>query len=192
MGKTTFCLGFMLENMDKYHCLYMSNEFGGEEFRARMDGYEWADLYKSDGTPKFEAVQRYDNYQDIIQPDAINIIDYLDPGENAYLIGDQIDSIKRKLNKGIALIAIQKGVTTLNTKNGVIRQSKEYGVGGQFSEHRARLVLHVDMNMLWIKKAKSWHTHNPNNKRYTFEIVDHGSRFNNIQEVVEPNGAGHG
>lgn len=187
MGKTTFCIGFMLENMDDYHCIYMSNELGNEEFKARMDKYEWVELLKEDGIPKFEAVIRYDNYQDIIQPDAINIIDYLDPGENPYTIGIMIDQIKQKLSggKGIALIAIQKGVTTITTKNGVIHQSKEYGVGGQFSEHRARLVLHIDMGVLWVKKCKSWHTSNPNNKRYSFEIGNHGAAFLNIKEMKD-------
>lgn len=193
MGKTTFCIGFMLANMDEYHCIYMSNELGDEEFKSRMDNFEYVDLYKAGGIPKFEAVVRYDNYQDIIQPDAINIIDYMDIVDNAWMVGRYIDQIKQKLGKGIALIALQKGVTTINTKDRVILQPKEYATGGQYSEHRARLVIHIDMGVLRIKKCKAWKsgTENPNNKRYSFEIVNGGSRFTNIKEITSPDNEGN-
>lgn len=185
-GKTTFCLNFMVENMDNYPVLYMTNEMSDEEFVGRMRYFDWVDIYNAEGELKFEPIERYENWQDVIQPDSINIIDYLDPGENPYYIGVLIDQIKQRLNKGIAVIAIQKKIFTGTKKDGTKYQVKsDYGTGGQYSEHRARLVLHIEPNELFIKKCKSWHTKNPNEKRYKFKIAQGGAKFQGIYEITE-------
>jgi hypothetical protein len=184
-GKTTFCLGFLTENMDSYDCVYFTNELGAEEMKSRMMNYTWVKPLDEEGKPKFRTVTRYDHYEDVIQPDCINIIDYLDPGENPYEVGIIIDKIRQKLGKGIALIAIQKKEIAIHTKDGIKTQSAIYGTGGQYSEHRARLVIHIDHDVLFIKKAKSWHTHNPNGKKYSFKIVEYGSHFHDISDITE-------
>ncbi|GAG83390.1 unnamed protein product [marine sediment metagenome] len=164
----------------------MTNEMSDEEFVGRMQYFDWVDIYDDKGELKFEPIERYENWQDVIQPDSINIIDYLDPGENSYYIGVLIDQIRQSLNKGIAIIAIQKKMITGTKKDGTKYQIKsDYGTGGQYSEHRARLVVHIEPNELYIKKCKGWHTKNPNGKKYKFQIVQHGAKFHDIREITE-------
>ncbi len=187
--KTAFLLNFLIENMENHHCVYMTNELGDEEFVDRLSAFDWVECTNGTGDWKFDAIEHFDNYQDIIQPDAINIIDYLDPGENPYFIGVLIDQIRKKLNKGIAVVAIQKGISTWVDKAGKKQYSyREYGTGGQYSEHRARLVLHFDPTgeamkryLLTIKKAK---VANMTGRKFKFDLRG-GSRLTDIEEITE-------
>ena len=164
----------------------MTNELGDEEFVDRLSHFDWVNLYDVNGNLKFEAIVRYEDWQDVIQPDSINIIDYLEPGENPYFIGVLIDKIRQKLDKGIALISIQKKLHKWYDKQGNAHfQLADYGAGGQYSEHRARLVIHLEPTddyefTLYIKKSK---TYRLTGRRFAFEIVDYGSKFHNIREI---------
>ena len=186
--KTGFCLNFLIENMDYHHCVYMTNELSDEEFVDRLSNFDWAELKNGNGEWKFDAWEHFENYHDILQPDAINIIDYLDPGENSFLIGVLIDQIRQKLNKGIAVIAIQKGISSYVDREGKKRYSyREYGTGGQYSEHRARLVLHFDPSednrfIMLVKKSKVFSL---TGRRFKFNIINNGSKFHHIEEMED-------
>lgn len=183
MGKTTWMLNFMIENMDAYDCVYYTSELGGEEFKGRMQGFDWVDLVNGNGNPKFKVITRYENYHDIIEPDAINIIDYLRlPEGEFWKVGTFIDQIKQKLNRGLAVIAIQKDAPRTYGK---VRDDKLLGLGGKFSQELSRLYLAIDFEQLTVVKAKSWHSVNPNGKKYRFKITGHGARFSQIYEVQE-------
>ena len=138
----------------------------------------WFALTDEFGSPKFEAAVRYDNYEDVILPKGLTVIDYLDPGENAYMVGQQVDAIRRRLNGGVVFIVMQK------------KMGSEYAIGGQYSEHRARIVLHIDrdkngQDFLLVKKAKKCRKENLNGKKFSFEIRNNGSQFYNIRPYVE-------
>ncbi|KKM14652.1 hypothetical protein LCGC14_1703930 [marine sediment metagenome] len=189
-AKTTFCINVIAENVDNPHfkVKYMTNELADEELVDRLSPINWVDLYDEDGEYRFEAIEKFDHWDDEIEPDFINIIDYLDPGSEFYDVGNIIDKIKQRLGKGIAIIAIQKGVGKYKGKDGKDHYSiAQYGVGGQFSEHRARVVIHLDPTddkgvvMLTIKKAKGIMS----GRKYTFTVIERGSRFHDIQEVYE-------
>jgi len=188
-GKTTFMINLIGRNMDSWKIRYATNEMGKEEFADRLiyldKYYEWCDDYDQ---PKFEVGVRYDNYQDIIIPNGFNIIDYLDPGENPYMVGQQIDLIKQRLGRGVAFIALQKKLTTVTTREGTKDVISDYGTGGQYSEHRARIVLHIERDHLYVKKAKKCRMVNLNGKRFSFDIIDNGSQFFNIHEIVKGEG----
>jgi len=188
-GKTTFCLNVVVENLDHptLKVKYITNELADEELADRLRKMSWIDAWNSDGEYRFEAVELFEEWQDEIEPDYINIIDYLDPGENFFAVGRFIDIIRQRLRNGIAIIALQKGTSKYRGRDGKDHFSiNQYGVGGQFSEHRARLVLHIDPTddgrmMLTIKKAKGSLT----GKRFTFDIVNSGSQFHDICEVTD-------
>jgi len=191
LGKTVTMLNFLVENMDDFPCLYMSNELGAEELAGRLRYFDWVSLVKDDGSPKFESIERDADHEDILLPDGVNIIDYLDPGEDFYKAGPMIGRIWSKLNRGIAIIALQKGGRRYySKKDGQMHYSpNEYGVGGHSTESRARFVLHIDKtdqgNSLFIKKAKSWQKENPNGKRFLFDISQHGAMITNIREIAD-------
>lgn len=185
-GKTCWLLNMLAMNLDNFsECIYMTNEMEKEEFANRLSYFNWVSWVYSDGTPRFKAIKRYENWWDIISPDGLNIIDYLDPGESPYMVGPYIDKIKRKLKGGLAIIALQKGGITVRTKQGIERRPTEFAVGGQFGEHRARLVIYIEEGYLLVKKCKAWTGQNPNGRKYKFEIINHGSQFSDIRETFE-------
>ena len=170
-GKTCFCLNVLWDNMDKYPCTLMGNEYTAGKFSRRTGRMTWKNPLKEDGTPKFELIERYDNWKDIIRPDNINIIDWINLGDNFYQMGKLIEGIQSKLRGGMALISLQKS------------GDKAMGLGGDFSRHLATLYLSIDPGRLMVVKAKEWHDVNPNNAMFGFEIIEGGTQFHNIRPV---------
>ncbi len=173
MGKTAFCLNLLWENMDSFPCLLMGNEYAPVKFKRRAKRMDWANPLKEDGTPKFTLVKRRDGWKNIIEPDYINIIDWINLGDNFYQIGTIIEGIQAKLKGGIAVISLQKS------------EGKNLGTGGHFSEDLSSLYLLVDFERLTVRKCKEWFEHNPNGETYGFKIVDGGAKFHNIRSVVK-------
>lgn len=167
-GKTAYLLNFIKDNMQRWDIHYFTSELSEQELKKRIskfgDGIDW----------RFHAHERNSNFDSVIIPDAINIIDYLEPPSGEYYaIGDQITAIHSRLTTGIAFIAIQK------------KRKAELGRGAEFSEERARLYLSMDAGKLKIIKAKNWRTEvNPNGMLYTFKLLD-GCKFIDIQEKRE-------
>jgi len=162
-GKTAFLLNLIKLNMHQFEIHYFTSELSEQELRKRIskfgDDIEW----------QFHPHERNGNFDSVIVPEAINIIDCLEPPSGEfYAISDQITAIHSKLTTGIAIIAIQK------------KRKAELGRGAAFSEERARLYLSMDNGSLKIVKAKNWRTAtNPNNNVYTFKLVD-GCKFKNV------------
>jgi hypothetical protein len=171
MGKTTMCLNFLWENMDYYPCTLMGNEYQASKFKRRVSRMEWAEPINEHGAPKFELIERYEGWKDIIRPDNINIIDWIGLDDKFYMIGSILQGIKSKLRKGIAVVALQKD------------PNKPWGQGGGFSEHLASLYLLMDFEKLTIKKAKEWVNKNPNGMIDGFTITEAGSRFDYIRPI---------
>ena len=172
VGKTTVLQNFLWDNMDRFRCFVMANEYVPSKFKSRTARMTWANPLNDDGTAKFGLIDRRDGWADVIEPDSINIIDWMNVTDNFYQIGAIIEGIQAKLSKGIVMIAIQKNA------------GAELGRGGSFSEDLSSLYLSLDFNRLTVRKAKDWYDHNPNHEMYGFEIVNGGTQFHNIRKVV--------
>ncbi len=173
MGKTAVCLNFLWENMDNYSCRLMGNEYAPSKFRRRVQRMTWKEPLNGDGQPKFELIERHENWKDIIEPDKFNIIDWLSlPGDKLYMVGNVIEGIQSKLHNGIALIVLQKD------------EDAKLGRGRGFSEELASLYLVIDKGRLTVRKAKEWYEHNPNGEIYGFEISGGGTEFKNIRRII--------
>lgn len=128
-GKTGFLYDFTLRNMNNPMGLTLfSNDMTAEEMKERMIN---SDIELPEDLP-FKVYERYDNFADVIVPDGINVVDYLDMNSEVYLIGEEIEKVYRKLKRGIAVIAIQK------------KPGQDIGLGGIFSWKRAKLYLSLD------------------------------------------------
>ena len=171
MGKTSLCLNILWENMDNIPCTLMGNEYTPIKFKRRVSHMKWKEPTNGSGLPKFELIERRDNWKDIIRPDNLNIIDWVNMDDNFYRIGSIIEGLQSMLNKGVVVVTLQKN------------PDKTLGMGGGFSEHLASLYLSIDYQRMTVVKAKEWFDHNPNNEMYGFEIVNYGTIFNNIRKI---------
>ena len=118
---------------------------GALELRSRLAGFE---PHVSNGDWRFNAYERSDGFEDVIQPDALNIIDFLEMGTDFWKVGEKIMAIWKRLRNGVAVILIQKS------------RDSDFARGGEFSIEKARLYLTLDKgnpyNFAKIVSAKNW------------------------------------
>ena len=157
-GKTALALNLIHLNQNRPGVLpikYFSNEFGGAEMQGRLSLFE--DVPLDDWN--FDFYERKDNYGDVIGKDCINIIDYLELLDNFYLIGKKISEIWEKLDKGVAIIFLQKD------------KGKDIARGGHTSLDRARAYFVIDPDFpgqkIRIEAMKNWKDPMLNPKGYT-------------------------
>lgn len=142
MGKTLFAFNSIAENMGRFPIFYYNSEMGPEALKQKLSHFpipisEWAKNMK--------VVDHWDFYNiaDKVQPDAFNVIDYLEPeGEKSFNIHGVISAIIRRLNKGTALITVQK------------KPDAKMGTGGIYSVKAATLALALDWGRIEIVKNR--------------------------------------
>jgi len=136
-GKTAFMLNFIWLNQHKFDIHYWCSEMEAEELGDRLDGF---------GVPrdswKFRAFDRATDFHDVVVPDTINLIDYLDLDDNVYLVKSHLDKISRSIGKGMALVALQK------------KGGNELGYGQERSLATPKLYLSMAAGKMKIIKAK--------------------------------------
>lgn len=178
-GKTQYLYDFIKRNLSKYKIDLFNSETGPEQMKER---------FTSIGITPTEALrvyERYDNFADVISPDRISVIDYLDLNSEVYLVGTEIDLIFRKLRAGVAIIGLQKPppITTF-VKEVKKTIDRDLAYGGGFSSKRASLYITMGNNylkLLYVKTPKQQRV-NPNNMRWTFSF-DQNGLFSNIQRA---------
>jgi hypothetical protein len=161
-GKTAFLLNFVKLNMFDFSIYYQSSEMGKDELASRLENFEHINLEDWN----FIAEERSHDFADVIRPDCINIIDYLELSGDFYMVADYLKAIHDKLSSGIALVALQK------------KPNADTARGGYFSLEKPRLYLNMDQNKLKIRKAKNWTDpkKNPNGLVVNFKLVG-GCKF---------------
>lgn len=125
-GKTGLLFNLVFMNLKIHKFRYLSSEMTPNEIKSRIDAF---------GAPReewekgVEFIERSSNYADAIDPDGINVIDFLEVHDNFYAVGGEIKKIFDALKTGVAFIAIQK------------RTGEIFGRGGEFTLEKARLGL---------------------------------------------------
>ena len=157
-GKTAYDLNVAINNRDTFEVIYFSSEMGPEELTLRtlkfnMPRDEWKKI-------KFK--KRTENFHDVVKPNALNIIDYLEVVDGEFFkIGDNIRKIYEKLDSGIALISLQ------------MDRGAKFAWGGQKTLDKARLYITLDNNQLTIVKGKNRASRvNPNGLVRPFKLVN--------------------
>lgn len=138
-GKTAYLLNLVRLNMNRFSIHYFSSEMGRIELRRRLEKFNlplesWI----------FKAGEKSSNFADAIRPDDINVIDYLEVSEDFYRVGGMLTEIYRKLNQGIAIVALQKN------------KGRDTGVGGDRSLEKPRLYLSLESGKAKIIVGKNW------------------------------------
>jgi hypothetical protein len=156
-GKTAVLLNFIKLNQYDFPIFYQSSEMGKEELASRLLKFEGINLDEWN----FTAEERSTDFADVIRPDCINIVDYMELSGDFYHIGGYMRQIHDKLSGGIAIVALQK------------KRGAELGRGGEFGAEKPRLYLTMDKGKMTIQKAKNWvdPENNPNGLTLNFKIV---------------------
>ena len=167
-GKTAFLLNTARLNMYNHQISYFSSEMAEQELKLRLSKFK--DIEIKEFT-KVKWLERASNFADVVRPDGINIIDYLEVHEDFWRVGGMIREVFDKLKKGIAIIAIQKD------------KHKEHGLGATRGLEKARLYLTMNPGELTIIKAKNWRDPliNPNGMTLNFKLYQ-GCKFSVTKE----------
>ena len=187
--KTQYLYEFTLMNM--YHPLGIdlyNSETGKEQMKERLDNFN----YEIPTPAPFRVFERYDNFADIIDPNRISVIDYLDLTKDVYLVGEEIDRIFRKKSGGVAVIGIQIPPPTKTMVRGIEKWvHRDLGYGAGASAKRAILYLTLwstgaKTKLLKIKhcKTRADPKVDPNNMQWTFSVNGTGTKFLNIQRSL--------
>jgi len=127
-GKTAFLLNIARLNMDHFKTIYFSSEMGDVELKNRV--LKFKDVTLSDWKCNF--YERDGQYEDVIERDSLNIIDYMEITNDFFLVAEYIRQIFKKLRKGIAVVALQKNPDAKLPR------------GGIGAIEKARLALNID------------------------------------------------
>ena len=138
-GKTAYLLNLAWKNKDK-NPLYFSSEMGAAELQIRLKKFnhplsEWKDI---------RFIAKSSDFKDVIDPNGLNIIDYLEVARDFYEIGGLLTDIFNVLKDGIAVVGIQKPT------------GRDTGVGGARTLDKARLYMAIEPGVLKIVKGKLW------------------------------------
>ncbi len=121
---------------------------GVRYLNSEMDSYELTDRCAAypNGIEVFsngcEFIQRYRDFADVITPNGINFIDFLEIHEDFFELGKLINEIHQSITTGICFIALQK------------KQGADYAKGGSASLEKPRLVINLDKNEGYGKICK--------------------------------------
>jgi hypothetical protein len=144
-GKTSFAMNTAYLNRDVIKVVYVNSEMGEEEAEARITNFpdqrlaEWQ---------KVTWIEKSSKFEDVIDPNGLNIIDFLEIGSDAFVVADDIKRVFDRLNKGLLLIAMQK------------RSYKAFAVGGEATLEKSRLAVNLEHRpegaVCKITVAKNW------------------------------------
>jgi hypothetical protein len=174
-GKTSFARNLMVNNLDLFPgTLLMVNEYKPQRFRAEMERYKWVSIWDGD-RPRFETLAVTDNHIDYIRRDWLNIIDWLHIKGEFWTIADLIEQMQMKVGNGLLVILTQK------------TGEKDRGVGGDWGVFFPAVYMTISppgkLELVKVKSSPSG-VSNPQGKLYAFDIIERGSQFRNIREVI--------
>jgi hypothetical protein len=146
-GKTTFAFNIIREIQYSYETVYFYEaELGPDALRHKL-GYFQCPLdswnFKAICSSNSKGVIQWDssNIHQKVFPDAINIIDYLEPPEDyPWKIYHVMKAIAAALNRGMAIILIQK------------KEGSKYGIGGDWSAKATSFYTSLEWGVLKIEK----------------------------------------
>ena len=183
-GKTAIALSIMGENLGLMPALLMGSEYTASDgkispkFKRRMKRMNWVEWMNGDGVPKFQLLPVGSDYEDYVEPDQLNVIDWISlPGEY-YLIDRVMKAIKDRVGNGVAVVVLQKN------------KNSEYGEGGERTERYADVSIKIDPfgdsgeSLLTLGKVKA-PKGRATGRTWAFDIADFGANLRDIREVVK-------
>jgi len=182
-GKTAMALNIMGENLLLMPTVLMGSEYTASngklspKFKRRIKRMAWANLANEDGTLNFKLLPIGGDYEDYVEADCMNVIDWISLDGEYYLIDRVERSIKDMVGRGVAVVVLQKN------------KDNEFAEGGERTVRYADVVLNIDAygeneSLLTIGKVKAPRKR-ATGRTWAFEVIDFGANFLNIREVVK-------
>ncbi len=172
-GKTAFCINLVNLNLEKW--ANKINFFVSEG--AEMMGIKFKNLNSCiPKPPPFKMFRRTENFADVVEPDALNVIDYLRVDmTQTYAVGQKLFEIFNKLKNGIAVVAMQKPPG-----------DRKLAYGGAGTAFEPTLYIAMDKDWLGFEKIKvpKIVDIDPYALKIQFHI-DKGVNFLDVHEVIE-------
>lgn len=170
-GKSALGINILRLNQDsKLPLKIFNSEMGAEEILKRFNN---AGIDKR----KYKIYERDQDFSEVLNPNAINLIDYLELTKEHYLIAEEFKRATAKLKKGIAIYLIQK------------KFGSEMGYGAEASMWKARLYCTMDYDKknnsgkLTVRKGKNPKVEGVNIKGWEWEYtLNKGTDFCIISE----------
>ena len=176
-GKTAFWLQMVNMNLDNKELIKFyepfdvgklwniyENELDGSGVRGRL---EKAQFDQEEWRSKVEIRERMDTFSQVLKPEYVNIIDYIQVLDNFYEVGKKIEDVYRAIhgNQGIGVIMLQKD------------KGKDIARGGATSLDRCKLYLSFEFKKMKVVMCKTpRHLDNPRGWTADFTLA-RGSEF---------------
>jgi hypothetical protein len=150
-GKSAFALEFcrMNRKIFKDKILYQNVEMSDDELLDRFKAYgdvmspeEWRE--------SVTFIRQSGEWWDKINPDGLNVIDYLLEYKESFLIAEFVWNIHKKLKSGIALVVVQRDPL------------KPYPAGGRGVRDIPRLIMSLIHHKIKLEDVKSFHVEHGN------------------------------
>lgn len=182
-GKTAFLLQTVAMNMGTFPVDLYNSETGPEQLKMRFEPL------KIPNPAPFQVWERYDNYADVVEPNNMSVIDYLDIGSEVYMVGIEIDRIYQKLERGVAIIGLQKPPPSKIMVRGVEKIiDRDLAYGGGFTAKRAVLYISLSAGkckLVYVKTPANGRIV-PDNMTWTYQFSEDGY-FTNAQRYYGDN-----
>ena len=123
-GKTSLLMNMAWMQAKVGKSRYLCSEMTGPELKTKTNSFGLLERWNN-----VEFVERTHGFHDVIDPNGITFIDYLEVYDNFFRIGEDIRAIYDALDTGVAVIAMQKATGT------------DLGRGGAFTIEKARLAI---------------------------------------------------
>ena len=178
-AKTGWMMWTAYLNRNRHKVNYFHSELSDNQLRVRIDKFNEYMGTTDEEWKKIEFRERVVNFAQVIEPDEMNICDYLYRTDEIYLMGDDVEAIFRKMHArdGVCIVGIQK------------KEANEWGYGGEITLARPNLYMTMfkgvysdDISVreapkLKIKISKSPRGMNAQGMKQSFEIMGEGSNL---------------
>lgn len=123
-GKTSLLFNMAWAQARFGKCRYACSEMNGPELTEKMQSFGGKDEWRH-----CEFIERTGGFHDVVLPNGVTYIDYLEVYDNFFRVGEDIRKIYDSLDTGVVVIAMQKAT------------GSDLGRGGAFTIEKARLAL---------------------------------------------------
>lgn len=170
-GKTAVAYNVVFLNMYDLSVTLFNSEMSDASVRRRVEDY--ANYIPK--PPPFKTYYRTENFADVIDPDGLNVIDYLTvDSDKQYLVRDELKRILDKLDNGVAVVALQKPV------------GRDIAYGGNPTAWDTCLYVSLESNKMKIVKVRTPADPkvNPKNMTLSFKLSK-GINFYDVHTTYE-------